>query len=497
PPMSPPHTVWKYFKKGRNNYKENATHKEAWCNFCIDADVSLIHTGELDAEQQSEDARRARDEETIRECIPEFGAVYTSLTALCGKVDSLLAHLSKRCLHVPSEKKDWAKRALHERLRRTGTNSSVADEQLSGAMSSTEQSWPPRAASWPQWYQNEFAADLCKLFIVANIAWYALEIPFFRYFFTKYMGQANLPGRKELSGHILDEEADKVTKHMQSDVKGRYVTGQCDGWKNISKDHIIATIINAEYMTYLINTFCITKERKNAENLLEIVLDQIRYYTDVLKVMVVAWCSDASGDGSKMRRLLVRQMPWIFVVDCWAHQINLVTGDVFKHAANVFEGVLNIALEVTKWFNNHTRALGMLKDSMVQKLGKAICLILPVITRWTSHYLVVQRLIDVELAFRHLLVDHEEDLLLCAGDKEEAKQKALDIIGKVKNYTFFTKLKRLSDHLRPLAIATNLFQSDDVRLDIVLITLAKLYHIFSDPHLELSVRRAVLSSLEK
>lgn len=32
------------------------------------------------------------------------------------------------------------------------------------------------------------------------------------------------------------------------EVKGRYATGQCDGWKNISKDHIIVTIINAEYM---------------------------------------------------------------------------------------------------------------------------------------------------------------------------------------------------------------------------------------------------------
>ena len=89
---------------------------------------------------------------------------------------------------------------------------------------------------------------MCKLFIIANIAWFALEIPFVRYFFTKYVGQANLPGRKELSGHVLDEQADKVTERMKAEVKGCYVTGQCDGWKNISKDHIIATIINTEYM---------------------------------------------------------------------------------------------------------------------------------------------------------------------------------------------------------------------------------------------------------
>lgn len=73
--------------------------------------------------------------------------------------------------------------------------------------------------------------------------------------------------------------------------------------------------------TYLVSTFCITKERKTAENLLEIVLNQIKYFTEVLQVKVVAWCTDTSGDGSKMHRLLVQQMPWLFVVDCWAHQV--------------------------------------------------------------------------------------------------------------------------------------------------------------------------------
>ncbi|KAI0731582.1 hypothetical protein C8Q72DRAFT_970140 [Fomitopsis betulina] len=103
----------------------------------------------------------------------------------------------------------------------------------------------------------------------------------------KYVGQANLPGRKELSGRVLDEQADKVTERMKAEVKGCYVTGQCDGWKNISKDHIIATIINAEYMTYLVSTFCITKECKTTENLLEIILNQIKYFTEVLRVKVV------------------------------------------------------------------------------------------------------------------------------------------------------------------------------------------------------------------
>ncbi|KAI0731798.1 ribonuclease H-like domain-containing protein, partial [Fomitopsis betulina] len=287
-------------------------------------------------------------------------------------------------------------------------------------------------------------------------------------------------------GRVLDQEATRVADRVKTEVKGRYATGQCDGWKNISKDHIIASIINAEYMTYLITTFCITKEQKNMENLLELVVGQIKYFTEVLQVTVVAWCTGTSGDGSKMRHLLVQRMPWLFVVDCWAHQINLVTGDVFKHVSAMFKDLLDNALEIIKWFNNHTRALGMLKDTMIVKLGKAVCLILPVITRWTLHYLAVRRLIGAECTFLQLLLDREDELVLCAGDKEPVWRKAEEVISKLRQPAFFDRLKCLSQHLAPLAIATNLFQSDHTRLDIVLITLANLYHIFSNPDLKQS-----------
>ncbi|KZT64718.1 hypothetical protein DAEQUDRAFT_769439 [Daedalea quercina L-15889] len=179
-----------------------------------------------------------------------------------------------------------------------------------------------------------------------------------------------------------------------------------------------------------------------------------------------------------------------------AVKINLVTSDLFKGAADLFKDLLDDALEIIKWFNNHTWALGMLKDTMATKIGKVLCLILPVITHWTSHYLSVQQLIKVEHAFRQLLLDMEDNLVKCAGDKEEAQEKAMQIIAKLQ-LPFFHKLRHLSQHLAPLATATNLFQSDHMHLDIVLITIARLFHIFSEPDLDLSACRAVLVSLEK
>ena len=80
-------------------------------------------------------------------------------------------------------------------------------------------------------------------------------------------------------------------------------------------------------------------------------------------------------------------------------QINLIVGDIFK-LKGFFIAIIDDALEVVKWFNSHSQALGLLQSVQLHKLGKILALILPVLTRWTSHYLSVRRLIDLEVAFK-------------------------------------------------------------------------------------------------
>jgi hypothetical protein len=100
---------------------------------------------------------------------------------------------------------------------------------------------------WSAEQQAKFSADLCRLLVVCNIAWMAVEIPFWRAFFTKWLPQCQMPGRRELSGRILDQESAKVLENMKEKVKDRFGTGQCDGWKNINKTSIIGTMVNVEY----------------------------------------------------------------------------------------------------------------------------------------------------------------------------------------------------------------------------------------------------------
>jgi hypothetical protein len=49
---------------------------------------------------------------------------------------------------------------------------------------------------------------------------------------------------------------------------------------------------------------------------------------------------------------------------------------------------LTLALDVVKWFNNHSQALDKLQiEQIITYDSKSWSLILPVITRWTAHYL--------------------------------------------------------------------------------------------------------------
>ncbi|KIK75802.1 hypothetical protein PAXRUDRAFT_171678, partial [Paxillus rubicundulus Ve08.2h10] len=120
---------------------------------------------------------------------------------------------------------------------------------------------------------------------------------------------------------VLDEQVENLLEEMKVKVQDCYGTGQCDRWKNVSKTSIIGTMINVEYMPYPLNTIDISAKLKTAVELLKLVEAEIKYTVEVLKIVIVAWCTDASGESAKMRRLLVQKMPHLVVVDCWAHQV--------------------------------------------------------------------------------------------------------------------------------------------------------------------------------
>ncbi|EJD45139.1 hypothetical protein AURDEDRAFT_39627, partial [Auricularia subglabra TFB-10046 SS5] len=87
---------------------------------------------------------------------------------------------------------------------------------------------------------------------------------------------------------------------MRASVAGKFATGQCDGWKDTCKSTTIMFMMNVEYSPWLINSVDVSCCVKDVKNLLELVIKELRYATDSLKLTVVAWCTDASGESRKM-----------------------------------------------------------------------------------------------------------------------------------------------------------------------------------------------------
>lgn len=72
---------------------------------------------------------------------------------------------------------------------------------------------------------------------------------------------------------------------------------------------------------YTTHVHDVSADKKDSDELLKLVLENIVWCEDVLKVRIIAWCTDAGGDCRAMRRKLLEKRPDLIAPDCWAHQV--------------------------------------------------------------------------------------------------------------------------------------------------------------------------------
>ena len=188
-------------------------------------------------------------------------------------------------------------------------------------------------------------------------------------------------------------------------------------------------------------THDVSAQPKTGETLLKLVVDDIKWSEETYGHKVIAVCSDDGGDARKMRRLLRAQMPWLIVVLCWVHQINLIVGD-YLTLGLPFQECVTKALVVIKWMNNHSRPLGLFRQEQLFTYDKFLALILPVISRWTAHYLSLRRLLTVEKTLKSAWIKHSEAMIASAGAKRDDREKAIEVEGIINNPQFWYCVKK-------------------------------------------------------
>jgi len=113
---------------------------------------------------------------------------------------------------------------------------------------------------------------------------------------------------------------------------------------------------------------------------------------------VVAWCADEGPDLKKWKWLLGEAFLWMIILVCWVHQINLIVGDLLGLDHKLIN-VIEIALEIIKWFNGHSNPLHWLNIEQELTYGKSLTIFLPVVTSWLAHYHTIMRLHDLSELF--------------------------------------------------------------------------------------------------
>jgi hypothetical protein len=93
--------------------------------------------------------------------------------------------------------------------------------------------------------QLAFEDQLLRAFISAGWSFNSITDPEVQRLFHDWIPGATIPTRHRFSNGILDRQATKIQGEIKVALKGQYATVQCDGWRDVSKKHLVAFMYTA------------------------------------------------------------------------------------------------------------------------------------------------------------------------------------------------------------------------------------------------------------
>jgi hypothetical protein len=114
-------------------------------------------------------------------------------------------------------------------------------------------------------------------------------------------------------------------------------------------------------------------------------------------------------------------------------------GDYYKDNPKV-AAIVDAAIEIVKWFNNHSFCLGLLNEEQMTTYKKIWALILPVITRWTSNFCAVSRLLQVNKAIKVTATRNRDELIEYVGGDANKVAKAERVLDRVVDDSWWKEL---------------------------------------------------------
>jgi hypothetical protein len=183
-----------------------------------------------------------------------------------------------------------------------------------------------------------------------------------------------------------------------------------------------------------------TKEPKTGDRMFELMKADKKLMEEKYNITVAGWCADEGPDTKKGKRLMAESFAWMIIVVCWAHQINLIVGDLLKVKDELID-VIKTTIEIITWFNGHSAPLAWLQDEQRLTYKTSWIIFLPVVTRWLAHYHMCSRLLKIEKALHACWFRKADDIILKAGDAEK-QARARTVLEPIGDPAFWKKLHR-------------------------------------------------------
>jgi hypothetical protein len=169
---------------------------------------------------------------------------------------------------------------------------------------------------------------------------------------------------------------------------------------------------------YLMETHDMAGRSKTGDEMFDLMKVDKEMIEGKYDCEVIAWCTDEGPDSKKGKRLLGEAFLWMIILVCWAHQINLIVGDLLGLDHKLIK-VIEMALEIIKWFNAHSDPLHWLNVKQELTYGKSLVVFLPVVTRWLVHYHTITRLLKIEESVQALWHRKQDAIIAKAGNSKK------------------------------------------------------------------------------
>ncbi|CAG8837098.1 9821_t:CDS:2, partial [Gigaspora margarita] len=163
-------------------------------------------------------------------------------------------------------------------------------------------------------------------------------------------------------------------------------------------------LLNSEGKPHVWKVFDISSER---ENHIEVIkkTELMMHELNENNITLCAIVTDSAGAYAAARRKLRMSYKSVVFLPCFAHQLNLCIGEIFKESTQ-FKTTIDRAIKLTNYFRNanHQFFIGQLRDIQYNTYKKIYSITAPGETRWNSFFYMCTSLMRTQKALEILAI---------------------------------------------------------------------------------------------